>query len=428
MVQLTSRLKVWASRRRAVAALLSVAMLAGIAPSALAHDRDRHGRGHGDADAEWVGTWTAAPSNLFTAGFNDQTLRLIAHTSIGGERVRVRLSNTFGTTSLKIGEARVALQAQGPIINPGTDRPLKFGGQTAVTIPPGALVVSDPVDLDVPALSNLAVSVYLPGATGPVTEHSLAVQTNYASTPGNYTEAGNMPVASTRLSWALLSGIEVLARDAVAVVTFGDSITDGYGSTVDANRRWPNVLAERLQARHMRVGVLDQGISGNRVLHDGQVPEFGPNALSRFDRDVLAQSGVKFVVLLEGINDFGHAPPGTPEAVSAEDIIAGYRQIIRRAHAQDIKVYGATLTPYVGTIFPGYYQPEGEAKRQAVNAWIRSSGAFDAVIDFDAVVRDPANPTKILPAYDVGDHLHPNDAGYRAMANAVDLRLFRDND
>jgi lysophospholipase L1-like esterase len=422
MVHLKSSWRGLVSPRAIAAGLVSaVLLLAGTSP-ALARDRHQH------ADPEWVGTWTASPSNLFAGGFNDQTLRLIAHTSIGGDRVRVRLSNTFGTTSLAIGEAHVAMQSQGAAIHPGTDRQLKFGGRVSVTIPPGALVVSDPVDLDVQALSNLAVSLYLPGATGPITEHSLAVQTNYASTPGNYVDAGSLPVAGTRQSWAVLSGIEVLARDTTAVVTFGDSITDGYGSTVDANRRWPNILAERLQARHMKVAVLDQGISGNRVLHDGQVPEFGPNALSRFDRDVLAQSGVKFMVLLEGINDFGHAAPGTPEAVSAEDIIAGYRQIVRRAHAQGIKVYGATLTPYVGTIFPGYFQPEGEAKRQAVNAWIRTSGAFDAVIDFDATVRDPANPTKILPAYDVGDHLHPNDAGYRAMANAVDLRLFRDDD
>jgi len=414
----------WLGRASAgfVAGLLGLAVLMAGTSDVLA--RDRQGR----YDVHWVGTWTASPSDPFADGFNDQTLRLIAHTSIGGQRVRVRLSNTFGTTPLKIGEAHIAQQSEGASIKPESDRALRFGGSASTIIPAGAMAVSDPVELDVRALSNLAVSVYLPGATGPITEHSLGMQDSYASTQGNYVGAASLPVKDTRQSWSLLTAIEVLARDETrAVVTFGDSITDGYGSTVNANRRWPNILAERLKARRIDVAVLDQGISGNRVLHDGQIPAFGPNALARFDRDVLAQSGVKYMVLLEGINDFGHAAPGTPEAVSAEDVIAGYKQIIRRARAHGIKVYGATLTPYVGTIFPGYYQPEGEVKRQAVNAWIRTSGAFDAVIDFEAVVRDPADPTRMLPAYDVGDHLHPNDAGYRAMANSIDLRLFKDD-
>lgn len=406
-----------------VAGLFFGTILLGSGSAVLARDR------HNDESADWVGTWTASPSDLSVAGYNDQTLRLIVHTSIGGDHVRIRLSNTFGTSSLTIGAAHIAAQTSGASIVPGTDRPLRFGGSVSTTIPAGAMVVSDPVDLDVGALSNLAVSVYLPGATGPVTEHSLAVQHNYASTAGNYVDAVIMPVLTTSMSWSLLTAVEVTAGDDTrAVVTLGDSITDGYGSTVDANHRWPNLLAERLQTRHRKVAVLDEGISGNRVLHDGLIPVFGPDALARFDRDVLAQSGVKYMILLEGINDFGHAAPGTPEAVSAEDIIAGYKQIIRRAHAHEIKVYGATLTPYVGTIFPGYFQPAGEVKRQIVNSWIRNSGAFDAVIDFDAVVRDPANPTKILPAYDVGDHLHPNDAGYSAMANAIDLRLFAEDD
>lgn len=418
-----SRLWVGRTFTSVVAGLLFGTILLGSGSSVLARDRQN------DETADWVGTWTASPSDLSVAGYDDQTLRLIVHTSIGGDHVRVRLSNTFGTSSLTIGAAHIAEQTSGASIDPRTDRPLRFGGSTSTTIPAGAMVVSDPVDLDVLALSNLAVSVYLPGATGPVTEHSLAVQHNYASTTGNYVDAVIMPVLTTSTSWSLLTAVEVTAGDDTrAIVTLGDSITDGYGSTVDANHRWPNILAERLQANHRKIAVLDEGISGNRVLHNGLVPVFGPDALARFDRDVLAQSGVKYITLLEGINDFGHAAPGTPEAVSAEDIIAGYKQIIRRAHAHQIKVYGATLTPYVGTIFPGYYQPAGEVKREMVNSWIRNSGAFDAVIDFDAVVRDPANPTKILPAYDVGDHLHPNDAGYRAMADAIDLRLFAVDD
>jgi lysophospholipase L1-like esterase len=240
-----------------------------------------------------------------------------------------------------------------------------------------------------------------------------------------------MPAATTIQAWFFVSGVEVKSSQRTkAIVTFGDSITDGYCSTLDANRRWPNILAERLLAskRHSKLAVLDEGISGNRVLHDGLVPAFGPNALARFDRDVLVQTGVKYVIVLEGINDFGHAAPGTPEAVTADDIIAGYRQLIVRAHERGLKIFGATLTPYKGTIFPGYFNEVGEANREKVNQWIRTSGAFDAVIDFEAAVRDPAKPLNVLPAYDCGDHLHPNDAGYKAMADAIDLSLFRADD
>ena len=289
-----------------VAGLLLSTLLLGGGSSVFARDRQ------GEESSDWVGTWTASPSNLSAVGYDDQTLRLIVHTSIGGDHVRVRLSNTFGTKPLTIGAAHIAAQASGASIDPRTDRPLRFGGITSTTIPTGAMVVSDAVDLDVRALSNLAVSVYLPGVTGPVTEHSLAVQHNYASTAGNYVDAVNMPVLTTSTSWSLLTAVEVTAdEDTRAVVTLGDSITDGYGSTVDANHRWPNILAERLHANHRKVAVLDEGISGNRVLHDGLIPVFGPDALARFDRDVLAQSGVKYIILLEGINDFGHAAPGT---------------------------------------------------------------------------------------------------------------------
>ena len=228
-------------------------------------------------------------------------------------------------------------------------------------------------------------------------------------------------------SWFFLSGVEVEAPTrTAAIVVLGDSISDGYCSTVSANRRWPNVLAERLHAsQHLsNLAVLDQGISGNRILHNGLNPSFGPDALGRFDRDVLVQTGVKYVIVLEGINDFGHAAPGTPEAVNSDDIIAGYRQLIARAHELGLKIFGGTLTPYKGTIFSGYYNDVGEANREAVNEWIRTSGAFDAVIDFEAVVRDPANPLQMLPAFDCGDHLHPNDAAYKAMADAIDLSLF----
>jgi lysophospholipase L1-like esterase len=348
--------------------------------------------------------------------------------SLGGRTVRVRFSNAFGATSLPITEAHVALSAGGSSTVPGTDRHLTFGGSPTTTIPPGALVVSDPVSLDVPALGNVTVSVWFPGAVSATTEHSLGVQTTWLSPAGNFAGDATFPTASTTTtSWYFLNGIEVLSRSprAAAVVTLGDSITDGYASTVDANHRWPNFLAARLQARRSTsdVAVVDQGISGNRVLHDF----IGPNALARFDRDVIAQSGAAWVVVLEGINDIGI--PGafglSSQEVTADEIIEGQRQLVARAHAQGLLIYGATLTPFEGTVFPGYYTPEGEAKRQAVNRFIRTSGVYDAVIDFDAAVRDPAHPTRILPAYDCGDHLHPNDAGYKAMADSIDLKLFQ---
>ena len=386
-----------------------------------------------DNSDQWVGTWSASPQSVdpFTpanpASFTGQTIRQVLHTSIGGQKVRVRLTNEFGTDALTIGSAHVALQSSGASIAGGTDRTLTFAGQGGVSIPKGAPMLSDPVDLDVPPLSNVVVTIFLPQVTNNTTFHALGRQDTYISGPGDFTGAAVFPTATTTQSWYFLSGLEVLASSrSSAVVTLGDSITDGFASTANANRRWPNVLAERLQAsrRFADVAVMDQGISGNRVLHD----TIGPNALSRVDRDVLAASGVKFVTLLEGINDIGFSGFIPTEEVSADQIIAGYRQIIRRAHAQGLLIYGCTLTPF-GGLGPPYETPAGEAKRQAVNQWIRTSDAFDAVIDFDQVVRDPANPTHILPAYDSGDHLHPNDAGYRAMAESIDLKLFsRNND
>jgi lysophospholipase L1-like esterase len=385
-----------------------------------------------EADDNWVATWGASPvaplpTNTTNTGFTNQTVRLIVHTSLGGNEVRVRLSNAFGTDSLAIGAAHVALRSMNAGIASGTDRALTFSGSNSATIPPGALVVSDGVKLDVPALADLAVSLYLPGTTGQATWHAAAFSTNYISKAGDFTGAADLPVDHTVTSWFYLTDVEVKSsKDTLAIVTFGDSITDGTRSTPDTNHRWPNLLAGRLAENHIKLSVVDEGIAGNRVLHDF----VGPNALARFDRDVLAQPGVGYVTVLLGINDIGDigrlpavAQPGRgPQPVSVDEIIAGHRQMVTRAHEQGLKIVGCTLTPFEGA---AYFTPEGETKRQAVNKFIRTGGAYDGVIDFDAVVRDPAHPARFLAMYDSGDHLHPNDAGYKAMADAIDLSLFK---
>jgi lysophospholipase L1-like esterase len=383
-------------------------------------------------DQVWVATWGASPvaplpANTTNPGFTNQTVRLIVHTSVGGGEVRVRLSNAFGSESLVIGAAHVALRGKDASIVAGTDRTLTFNGLGSATIPPGALVVSDSVKLEVPALSDVAVSLYLPGPTGQATWHAGAFSTNYVSRPGDFTGAADLPVDHTVASWFYLTDVEVKSsKDTLALVTFGDSITDGTRSTPDTNHRWPNFLAERLAQHHVKLSVVDEGIAGNRVLHD----LVGPNALARFDRDVLAQPGVGFVTVLLGINDIGDisrlpavAQAGrAPQPVSAEQVIAGHLQMITRAHQQGLKIVGCTLTPFEGA---AYFSPDGETKREAVNKFIRTGGAYDGVIDFDAVVRDPGHAARFLPAYDSGDHLHPNDAGYKAMADAIDLSLFK---
>lgn len=378
-------------------------------------------------DDEWLGTWATSPQSQSAVqtprNFDPATtLRQIARTSIGGVEVRVRLSNELGTTPLVIGSASIALRSSGSAIVPGSDRPLTFSGLSSVTIPPGAPMLSDPVKLHVPPLSDLAVSIYLPAGAQGTTFHNVGLQTNYiAPAGGDYTSAVQLPSPTTVLNYFFLTGIEVTAsKQAAAIVTLGDSITDGTRSTPDTNSRWPNVLALRLQERRGfdHLSVLNEGISGNRILSAGS----GPNTLSRFDRDVLSKPGVKYMTLLIGINDIGNSARGTGPLVTVADIITGYRQIIERAHQHGITVYGATLTPIQGS---GYDFPIAEANRQAVNHWIRTSGEFDAVIDFDAVTRDPSQPARFLPAYDSGDHLHPNDVGYKAMGEAIPLKLFR---
>jgi lysophospholipase L1-like esterase len=386
-------------------------------------------------DQHWAGTWAAAPAGVAGAAeqFTNATLRLIVHTSAGGEQVRVTISNTFGSEPLVIGAAHVARREADAAIVAGTDRSLTFGGRPSFTVPPGALVLSEPVALHVAPLSDLAVSIYLPSATVETTTHVTALQTNYVSRSGDFTAAPQFDVARTVTRWPFLTGVDVSSPAlAGAIVAFGDSITDGANSTAGTNHRWPDLLAARLQQRAdlRHLGVLDEGIIGNRILHPTETQFgnlFGPAGLSRFDRDVLAQPGVQFVIVLLGINDIGH-PGGTApasEKVSADDIAAGYRQFIDRAHAKGLKVFGATLLPFEETTLANFYSPEKETKRQAVNQWIRTSGAFDAVIDFDKAVRDAARPTRMLPTYDGGDHLHPSDAGMQAMANAIPLELFK---
>lgn len=377
------------------------------------------------ATQHWVGTWAASPQmpvdvgglNPADAGFNNQTIRMIARVSIGGEQIRVRFSNTFGSAPVTVGSAHIALAGKGAAIVPGTDRALTFSGEKSFTIPTGALVLSDPISLKLPPLTSVAVSVFVPNATGPATWHALGRQTTYISGAGDFTASADMPAAKTTHSWYWLSGVEVPANaDTAAVVTLGDSITDGAASTLDENHRWPDVLAEELAKNGAALTVLNEGISGNRLLHQFA----GPSALARFDEDVLAQDGVKYLIVLDGINDIGwpHMTGGkfASEAVSAQQIIAALRQIAERAHAHGIRAFCGTLTPFDGAF---YETPDGETERETVNRWIRTSGAFDGVIDFDEVTRDPANPKRFLSADDSGDHLHPADAGYKAMGHAA---------
>ena len=387
------------------------------------------------AAPHWIGTWATAPAGVSGTPeqFNDQTLRLIVHASVGGAQVRVTISNTFGTAPLVIGAAHVARRDHDSAIVPGSDRPLTFGGRPSFAVPPGALVLSDPASLPVPPLADLAVSLYLPDATTEMTTHVTALQTNYLSASGNHAADVQFDAPKTLTRWPFLTGVEVAGTpQAGAIVAFGDSITDGANSAAGTNHRWPDLLAARLQQRAdlRRLGVLDEGIIGNRILHGTEAQFanlFGPAGLARFDRDVLAQPGVRFVIVLLGINDIGHPGGSAPasDEVSAEDMEAGYRQFVERAHAKGIEVFGATLLPFEGTTLANFYSPEKEQKREAVNAWIRGSGAFDGVIDFEKAVQDPSHPTRMLPAYDGGDHLHPSNAGMQAMANAIPLELFK---
>ncbi len=412
-----------------VLGLITPAVLAG-APAASAGARTAAAT-PGTGLSQWVTTWSASPQAAVpgspaATGFSDQTVRNIVFTSVGGDALRLQLANTFGSTPLSVGGVTVAVAGPGASVAPGTVHPVTFGGSRSIQIPAGAQVLSDPVRMRVPALQDLAVSIYLPDATGPATNHSDAQQVNWVATGDHAGDTSASAFTTQTQSWYFLSDLTVQTAPVLGtVVAFGDSITDGLRSTVGANARWPNDLARRLDARPgPGLSVADEGISGNRVLNDSEC--CGVNALARLQRDVLDQAGVRDVILLEGINDFGFSalapnPLINPVTdVSADQVIAGYRQIIAWSHARGLRVFGATLLPFKGA---AYYTAAGEQKREAVNAWIRTSGAFDGVIDFDRVMRSASDPLAINPAYDSGDHLHPNDAGYQAMANAVSLPL-----
>jgi lysophospholipase L1-like esterase len=361
--------------------------------------------------------------------YQAQSLRLIVHVSAGGSQVRIRLSNLYGNAPLTIGAAHIARRANGADIDPASDRALVFGGRASIVVPAHATALSDPVPLTVPALCDVSVSLYLPKRAAATTVHILAQQTSYVSPPGNVTAAAHFPVARHIDMWPFLSAVEVTAPPpAFAVVAFGDSTVDGDGSTADTNHRWPDALAARLQQAGKDVAVLNAGLIGSRLLHGSPGgPPFGAAlgeaGLMRFSRDALDQAGAKVVIVRIGGNDLGFlhtlAPPG--ETVDAEGLIAGYRQLVASAHQRGMRVIGTTIPPFEHAAIPGYATPAKEAVRQQVNAWIRQGGTFDALLDFDQVLRDPSHPARLLPVYDSGDHLHPNDAGYHAIAAALPL-------
>ena len=380
------------------------------------------------ASTKWVGTWATSPFDgdpwHQVPTLVDSTLREIVHTSIAGTALRVRLTNEFGREPLRIDAATVGTSAGVSSVDAGSLHDLTFGGSASIVIPPGAEVLSDPVSMATPAFANLAISLYLPlQQVSDVSVHSSAQQDNFIQT-GNHVRDASLGSPVVTGSWYFLKGVDVepTSNRAAAVVAYGDSITDGALSTENLNHRWPDYLAVRLQNNPAtaNLSVLDEGIGGNCVL----IHCVGPNALARFDRDVLSQAGVKYVIVLESINDIGslHNPNRPEYKLTAEDLEQGLAQLVARAHEHGIKVFGATLTPYKGA---GYFTEKGEQIREAVNQWILTSGVFDGTIDFDKATRDASNPLMYSSQADGGDHLHPKDAGYSMMADSIDLSLFR---
>jgi lysophospholipase L1-like esterase len=424
-----------ATRRELLALASGTAIAAVAAPSAARAASTGEG-----GPPTWVGTWAAVPTAVPAAALmtlERQTVRHVAHTSTGGDQLRIRLTNEFGETPLVIGEVHVALRAgtgASTAAVAGTDRRVTFGGRTAVTIPAGAPLVSDPVHLRIRPAADLVISIYLPERTPVTTLAAFAFQDNVIAA-GNVTAARTVTPTATVAQDLFLSGVSVRRRT-TAIVTLGDSITNGANTQANLNHRWPDLLAARLRAAHIDRGVVNLGVSGNRLLHDPNPPAgspaeayavfFGQSALRRFDRDVLAQPGAADLIVLLGVNDLGHPGTAAPasEVVSAEDLIFGHRQLIARAHQAGLRAFGGTILPFKDDTL-GFYSAENERKRSTLNRWIRTSGEYDGVVDFDAAMRDPADPLRLRPAYDSGDHLHPNDTGMAAMAAAVPLRWFR---
>ncbi|HKF50361.1 MAG TPA: SGNH/GDSL hydrolase family protein [Terracidiphilus sp.] len=385
-------------------------------------------------EQNWISSWGASqqipePQNALAPDYlRDATVRQVFHLSVGGPQLRVHLSNAFGIESLRFTSVHIArpVSSGSPAIDPATDKPLTFAGKPDVTIPPGAEFISDPLDFPVAALSDVAITFHLDDPPAWQSSHPGSRATTWFL-HGDSVSARDLPQAQHVEHWYQISEIDVPAwTGSGVVVALGDSITDGHGATTNGNDRWTDVLAARLQASPSTrsIGVSNQGIGGNHLLTDG----LGPNVLARFDRDILAPAGVRWVIVFEGVNDLGGLSrlgdvPATAHQALVDRITAAYQQVIDRAHAHGLRVYGATITPYVGS---GYYHPApvNEQDRLAVNAWIRAAGHFDAVIDFDASVRDPQHPDRILPAYDCGDHLHPGPAGYKAMGDSIPLTLF----
>jgi lysophospholipase L1-like esterase len=399
--------------------------------------------GEKNVSGHWVSAWsTAVHAPLPFPGlppapiFENQTIRMVVRPTIGGQRLRIRLSNAFGTSAVTIGSAHIALVESGAKISPESDHALTFAGEASVKVPPGAPVLSDPVDLKVSPFAEVAVSLFLPVKTPASSTHFWAQHETYISEPGDLSAKAEIANPTVSMSWYWLADVEVWSvNEAAAIVTLGDSITDGVGAKQGEYSDWPDQLAKRLSAESGSgfMAVVNEGIGGNRILYDGA----GISALARFDRDVLAQPGITALIVLEGINDIGWPnmkPPVTKdgpafkespfvaEAVTAKDLIMGLQQIADRAHEHGIRAFGATLTPFEGA---DYFSKEGETTRQEVNQWIRTSGTFDGVFDFDAAVRDPNHPSQFREGYHSGDHLHPSAAGYKAMANVIDISLLR---
>jgi lysophospholipase L1-like esterase len=373
------------------------------------------------AQERWLATWgTALQQPAANGALSNQTLRMFARVSVGGKRARLQLSNLFGTAPIVLGPVHVALHGQGSSIVNGSDRPVLFSGKDTVKIAAGAFAVSDPVNLDIPSLGDVAISVYVPAGTPSGPRQGTSLRTNYVAA-GNVTSAAELPTATTINAWVWISGLEVMApADGGAIVVLGASSAAGTTSTPNTNRSWPSVLAARLQgnAATKNLSVINMGIPGNKVLED--TSNAGVGALARFDRDVLSVAGVKWLMLFEGTNDVGGLARN-PQSMTADDLIAAYKQMIERAHTHGIKVIGCTLNGFQGM---AYYTEQSDATRLAVNKWIMTGGAFDGAIDFDAVTHDPANPKQLNPPFNNGDHLHPNDAGYKAMAESIDLSMF----